>query len=258
MINTFREVYRYREMLKNLVRKDLRTRYKGSVLGFFWTFLNPLLQLVVYTIVFSTVMRIGVDKFYIFLFVGLVPWTFFSSSILAGANSIVANSNLIKKIYFPKIIIPIAVVNTNFVNMIFTLIIVFISLIFSGIGIDFKIIYLPFVLAIEYVLVLSITVLIASLTVYLRDLEHIFSILLMAWFYLTPIVYPLEMIPEKFLIYFKTNPMFYIINSIRDILFYHNTPDIENLVLICLLSIGLLVISIFLFIRLEKGFAEEI
>ena len=97
-----KELYDYREMISNLVKKDLKVRYKGSVLGFLWTFLNPLLQLVVYTIVFSTIMRVDIDKYYIYLFVGLIPWIFFASSIQVGAVSIMMNKDLIKKIYFPK------------------------------------------------------------------------------------------------------------------------------------------------------------
>ena len=99
-MNNLKEVYKYREMIFNLVRKDLRTRYKGSFLGFLWTFVNPLLQLVVYTLVFSTIMRVNVDKFYIYLFVALVPWIFFTSSIQGGATSILSGADLIKKIYF--------------------------------------------------------------------------------------------------------------------------------------------------------------
>ena len=112
-----KELYDYREMLSNLVKKDLKVRYKGSVLGFLWTFLNPLLQLIVYTIVFSTIMKVNIDKFYIYLFIGLIPWLFFATCTQAGSTSILMNKDLIKKIYFPRIILPISTVNSAFMNM---------------------------------------------------------------------------------------------------------------------------------------------
>lgn len=124
-MNSLKELYNYREMLFSLVRKDLRTRYKGSVLGFLWTFLNPLLQLCVYTIVFSVILRSDVPKYYIHLFVALVPWLFFATSIQGSSASIIGSKDLIKKVYFPRIIIPISVVNAAFMNMLFTMIVVF-------------------------------------------------------------------------------------------------------------------------------------
>lgn len=102
-----KEIYNYRQMIFRLVRKDLRGRYKGSVLGFFWTFLNPLLQLLVYTMVFSVIMRSGIDKYYLFLFVALVPWIYFSSSLTGGATSIPGSGDMVKKIYFPRDVMPI-------------------------------------------------------------------------------------------------------------------------------------------------------
>ena len=112
-----KELYAYREMIISLVRKDLRGRYKGSVLGFLWTFINPLLQLMVYTIVFSVILRAGIDKFYLFLFVALVPWIFFSSAVTGGATSILSQQDMVKKIYFPRQVLPISYVTSSFVNM---------------------------------------------------------------------------------------------------------------------------------------------
>lgn len=258
MFKKIKEVYSYKEMLLNLVRRDLRTRYKGSILGFFWTFLNPLLQLIVYTIVFSEIMRIDIENFYLYLFIGLVPWTFFQSSILGGAGSIIVNKDLVKKVYFPKEVIPISVVTTNFMNMMYTMAIVFLAILFSGLGFNLKILVLPLILFIEYVLVLGITLIVSALTVYFRDLEHIFGILLMAWFYLTPIVYPLDMVPDNYLHLFKLNPMTHIIVAYRDILFYNQVPDYETLVSILSYAGIFLVVGFGVFSCLERGFAEEI
>ena len=131
-MRTLKELYQYREMIFSLVRKDLRGRYKGSALGFLWTFLNPLLQLVVYTIVFSTFFPTNIDQFYIFLFIGLVPWLFFNTSLVGGSTSVVTQENLIKKIYFPRQVLPISYVTSAFVNMLLTFIVIFAVLLISG------------------------------------------------------------------------------------------------------------------------------
>lgn len=257
-MNSLKELYTYREMLFNLVKKDLRTRYKGSVLGFFWTFLNPLLQLIVYTFVFSVVMRAGIEKYYIYLFVALVPWIFFSTSLTSSSASIIANKDLIKKIYFPRIIIPMAVVNGAFMNMLFTMIVVFVALIFSGIGISWYIILLPIIMVLEYLLVLGLAFVISALNVYFRDLEHILGILTMAWMYATPILYDIDMVPQNLQSLFELNPMTPIVLAFRDILYYKTMPDLSHMGLILIWSIGFIVLGYFIFNKLQKGFAEEL
>ena len=123
-----RELYEYREMIFSLVKKDLRGRYKGSVLGFLWTFINPLLQLVVFTLVFSVIMKAGYEQYYMFLFVALVPWMFFASSVQDGSTSILREKDMVKKIYFPREVLPIATVTSGFVNMLLTFIVIFAAL----------------------------------------------------------------------------------------------------------------------------------
>lgn len=253
-----KELYNYREMMYNLVRKDLRTRYKGSVLGFLWTFINPLLQLIVYSIVFSNIMRVNVEKFYIYLFVALIPWLFFTTSILGGATSILSSKDLIKKIYFPRLIIPLSTVNAAFMNMIFSMAVVFIVLIVSGIGLSKYIFLLPVILLLEYLFALGLSFIFAALNVYFRDLEHILGIVTMAWFYLTPIVYTVDMIPEKYLGLFYLNPMVHIIIAYRDILYYKQMPYLETLGSIFLWSIGFIIIGYVVFQKLQKNFVEEL
>lgn len=258
MIEDIKEIYRYREMLKNLVKKDLRTRYKGSFLGFLWTFINPLLQLVVYTVVFSTIMRMNIDKFYMFLFVALIPWIFFSTSVQVSAGSIIANKDLVKKIFFPRIVIPLSVVTSGLMNLLFSFIIVFIALMVSGIGIHQSIVYLPIVIIVEYIITLGFSLLVACINVYFRDLEHILGILIMAWFYLTPIIFPVDMIPKEYLKYFFLNPMTPIIIGFRDILYYGKSPDFISLGISFIIAILMTVFSLFVFEKLQKNFAEEI
>ena len=131
-----KEIYQYRQMIFSLVKKDLRGRYKGSVLGFLWTFINPLMQLVVYTFVFTYIMKAGIDKYYLYLFVALIPWIFFSSAITGGSSSIVAQKDLIKKIYFPREVIPISYVTSCFVNMLLCFLIIFPVMVISGISLN--------------------------------------------------------------------------------------------------------------------------
>ena len=131
-MNKLKEIYEYRLMIYSLVKRDLRGKYKGSVLGFMWTFVNPLLQLLVYNMVFSIIMKAGVDKFYLYLFVGLIPWLFFSAAITGGSTCIIAQKDLIKKIRFPREIIPISFVTSQFVNMLLSFIVVIIVSVVSG------------------------------------------------------------------------------------------------------------------------------
>ena len=188
-MHAIKDLYEYRQMIFSLVRKDLRGRYKGSVLGFFWTFLNPLLQLVVYTAVFSYVLRVNIDKYYLYLFVGLIPWMFFSSSMTGGAASILAQKDLIKKIYFPREVIPISYVTSCFVNMLLTFLVIFAVVLISGVGLNpLALLCLPIVMVVEYIMALGIAMLTSAVTVYFRDLEHILGIVSMAWMYMTPIM----------------------------------------------------------------------
>ena len=161
-----KEIYQYRQMIFSLVKKDLRGRYKGSVLGFLWTFINPLMQLVVYTFVFTYIMKAGIDKYYLYLFVALIPWIFFSSSITGGSSSIVAQKDLIKKIYFPREVIPISYVTSCFVNMLLCFLIIFPVMVISGISLNpLALLCLPVIMIVEYFLALGMAMLSSAVTV---------------------------------------------------------------------------------------------
>lgn len=258
-MKTIKELYAYREMIVSLVRKDLRGRYKGSVLGFLWTFINPLLQLVIYTIVFSVILRAGIDKFYLFLFVALVPWIFFSSAITGGSTSIISQQDMVKKIYFPRQVLPIAYVTSSFVNMLLCFCVIFAVLLVGGTGINFKaVLYLPIIMIVEYILALGIGLLSAALTVYFRDLEYILGIVTMAWMYLTPIMYDVDMIPNEFKVIFNLNPMTPIIVAYRDILYYKRIPELFTLYHAAILGVAILGIGSVVFSKLQRNFAEEL
>lgn len=247
-------------MIFSLVRKDLRGRYKGSVLGFLWTFINPLFQLIVYTIAFSFILPSAIDKYYLHLFVALIPWIFFSSSIQGGANSIMASKDLVSKIYFPREVIPISYVTSCFVNMLLTFIIIFIVVIISGVGLNpMAIACLPIVMIIEYFMALGLALLFSAITVFFRDMEHILSIVTMAWIYLTPVLFPIDMISDETVRkLFYLNPMTPVIVAYRDILYHAKVPDFSTLILAAGFSVLCMVIGCLVFSKLKKHFAEEL
>lgn len=264
-----KELYDYREMIFSLVKKDLRGRYKGSVLGFLWTFINPLLQLVVYTLVFSIILPSGYPQYYLFLFVALVPWMFFASSIQDGSISILREKDMVKKIYFPREVLTISTVTSGFVNMILTFIVIFIVLFISGKGLNFAaILYLPIVMIVEYILCLGFALIVASLTVYLRDLQYILGIIVMALQYLTPVMFGSEKVENAvqgmgqlgvliLFVYDKLNPMTPIIKIYRQILYYKEVPDISTLLIALIMGIVFILVGELLFKKLQKGFAEN-
>lgn len=258
-MNKFREIYQYRTMVTSLIQRDLRGRYKGSALGFAWTFLNPLLQLAVYTVVFSVIMRAGIEDYYLFLFTALIPWIFFSSSLTGGAGCILAQKEMVKKIYFPREVLPISLVTCQLVNMFFSFIVVFAVLLVSGKGINITVVpYLIPVILVEYMLALGIAFITSAVTVYLRDLEHILMIVSMAWQFLTPVMYSIDMVPENIRPVFYLNPMSSVIIAYRDILYYKQAPHLGTLLLAVVLGAGLLLVGWFIFGKLEKHFAEEL
>lgn len=257
-MNTFKEIYEYRTMITSLIQRDLRGRYKGSVLGFAWTFLNPLLQLGVYTLIFSVIMRAGIEDYYLFLFVALVPWMFFSSSIAGGATSISGQSAMVTKIYFPREVLPISYVTCQLVNMLLTFIVVFAVLLLSGKGINLMAcLFLPIVIIAEYLLALSFTMIASAVTVYFQDMAHILGIVTMAWQFLSPVMYSIEQVPEEIRPVFYLNPMTHIIIAYRDIFYYKQIPKLETLISGFVFSVVLLIIGWALFGKMKRHFAEE-
>lgn len=254
-----KELWQYREMIASLVKRDLKSRYKGSVLGFLWMFLNPLLQLLVYTIVFSTIMRMGIDKFYLFLFVALVPWLFFSTCLSAGTGVVFSQQDMVKKIYFPREVLPISFTISQFVNMLLSFIVIFVVIFISGIAINgIALLYLPLIMIIEFILALGTTYLVSALNVYFRDLEHILSIISMAWMYLTPVIYPVDMVPGHLVKLFYLNPMTSITIAYRDILYYGRVPEMGTLVNAVIMGVAILIIGQLVFSKLQRHFAEEL
>lgn len=259
MLERIREIFQYSDMVSSLVKRDLRGKYKGSVLGFLWTFINPLCQIIVYTIVFSVIINNNLDKFYVYIIVGMIPWLFFDMSLRIGSGSIRYQGDMIKKIYFPREVLPLSCVTANFINMLFCFIIVFAVLFISGVGVSLKaLFFLPLVMLLQYIMVLGFTLIVASVTVYFKDMEHIVTVILMAWIYLTPILYPLETIPDKVRWIFMLNPMTAIIESYHHILYWKAIPQFKLLLYAAVVSIVVLIIGELIFKKLDDNFAEEL
>ena len=250
-------------MIFGLVHRDLRGRYKGSALGFFWTFLNPFLQLIVYTIVFNVIFTSGIEKYYIFLFVGLVPWIFCSTCLSAGCGCVVSASNMVTKIYFPREVLPISFTLASFVNMLYCFIVIFAVIFFTGFGFNFvALLYLPAVFLVELFLCIGITLFVSAVTVYVRDIEHIMGIIAMLLQFMSPVMYSIDRIDEKFtgkiLKLYMLNPMVHILECYRQILYYKKIPDLSTLFGAVVFGFVFLFIGEFAFSKLQKGFAEEL
>lgn len=254
----FKSLYEYRELLKTSISKDIRGKYKNSVLGILWSFLNPLLQIAVYAIVFPLIMRNNLPNYTVFLCCGLIPWNFFSSAISRTSFTMIENGNIIKKVYFPREVLPLSVVTSEAVNFIISTIIILAFVLGYGMGISKFIIFYPLVLIVQYLLLIGISFIVSSITVYFRDLQHFISIILQLLFYATPIVYAPNTIPESFQWILKYNPMTYIINGYRDIFYYQQTPDIKALLMVLGICIAICLVGYIIFNKLQRRFAEEI
>lgn len=257
-MKVFKELYNYRELLKTNIKKEIRGKYKGSWLGILWTFLNPLLMLAVYAFVFPYILRVNVDNYTIFMIVALIPWNFFTTAVQSGTGCVVANGNILKKVYFPREIIPISITTSQLVNFLITCIIMFVFILFSGVGFSVHLLLFPILVLIQYILALAITFILSALTVFVRDIDHFVSVILTLGFYGTPIVYQASMLPEKFQWVLKLNPMAQLVEAYRSILYYHQLPDLLILSIWAILSIILLIVGYLVFKKLEKSFVEEL
>lgn len=257
MIKLFHELYNYREFLRTSVKKEIRGKYKKSFLGVLWSFLNPLLMLLVYAIIFPIILKSPEKNYVMFLMTALIPWNFFTTVVTQGTGVIIANGNILKKVYFPREILPISIVTSGLVNFLISCLIIFIFLIFTGIGFSVYVLFLPLIILIQYVLLLGIVFILSSITVYLRDLEHIIGVIILVLFYATPIVYSASTFPERYSWVFKLNPMAYIVTAYRDVLYYKQMPDITGLIIISVFSLILLLFGCRIFGKLQKNFAEE-
>ncbi|MGV3519119.1 ABC transporter permease [Luteitalea sp.] len=265
MFHNLRQLVRYRALIQSLVTRELKARYRGSVLGFFWSFINPLLLLVVYSFVFTVVLPgthpPEIEPYALFLFCGILPWTWFSSSLTEAANSLMAGGNLIKKVLFPAEILPIVAVLSNMMHFFFGLPILLAFLIWFRPTISFvEVLWFPVVVAVQLLFTLGLSLLLAALTVHFRDIKDILSNLLTLWFFATPIIYPMHLAPgtiSKAVL--NANPFSHFAVSYQEILFYDGPfGHWKWLLAIFVASVLLFLLGYFLFDRLRDSFAEEV
>ena len=257
-VKLVQDLKNYREFLKSNVKKDIRGKYKGSFLGILWSFINPLLSVLVYAIVFPYIMRIKVENYLIYLITGIIPWTFFTSSINMGIISVLSNANMIKKVYFPRIILPISTVTSCLVNFLISCIIILLFCIGSGLGLSINLLWLPLIAVIQYVMLLGFTFILSAIEMYMRDIEHIVNFVLSMAFYVTPILYTPDIFPTQLSWVLKINPMAYIVNAYRSIFFYKEMPDMIGLGIVGIFSVVIFFVGYVIFEKLQKGFAEEV
>lgn len=257
-LNIFRNLYNYRELLRTSVKKDVGGKYKNSFLGVLWSFVNPLLQIAVYAIIFPLIMRNGQPHYTLFLCSALIPWTFFSTVIIRSSSTMIENANIIKKVYFPREILPISVVTSEAVNFVISTILIVGFAIFEGVGLSRFLIFYPIVLIVQYILLIGISLVVSSITVYIRDMQHIIGVLMQLLFYITPIVYNVDSIPADFSWILKYNPMTYFINAYRSMFYLHQMPEMKPLLVLLIIGIANCILGYLIFNKLQKKFAEEL
>lgn len=257
-INKVKEIYRYRHMLTTLVKQDINGRYKGSIFGFLWTLLNPLFMLLVYSIVFQFVFKSDIENYSIYLFICLMPWNAFSNMIAVGTTCVSNNASILKKVYFPREVLPLSVIISNTIQYFFSVIIIFIALLVSGVGITWHALLLPLVVLVQITFAFGIVLMLSAANVYVRDVQYMMSPIMMIWMYASPILYSITMVPEQWLWLYKLNPMVTILQGYQSILYNQTLPDFKALGIVFAISLGICVIGYLVFNKLQKRFAEEV
>jgi ABC-2 type transport system permease protein len=253
-------VWKYRELLRELVGREIKAKYKQSILGYAWVVLVPLVHLSVLTVVFSFLVRIqtGGIPYPVYLFVALVPWMFTSNSITAATASLLSNSQLITKIYLPREIFPLSSVIAKSLDLGLSVIILLIIMLIFGVKLQSSIIYLPVIFVVQLLLILGVSLILSAINVFYRDVENILGIFLMVWMYLTPIIYPPEIIPSNLTAIFNLNPMMGIINAYRNVLLHGVAPPLSSFLYSSVFSIVIFFVGFVYFRKRSRYFADVI
>ena len=264
MLHNLVRLLRHRSLIQSLVARELKARYRGSVLGFFWSFINPLLLLLVYWFVFSVVLPgirpIDIEPYALFMFCGLLPWTWFSSSVLEASNVLIAGGNLIKKVLFPAEVLPVVTVLANMIHFLLGLPIIAAALVYFAVPVrPLELLWLPVVVLVQLFFTLGLALIVSSLTVHFRDLKDILGNLMTFWFFATPIIYPMSLAPPSGKVLLDLNPFTHLVISYQEILFYDGPfGHWKWLLALGGMSIVLFLLGYFLFDRLRDSFAEEV
>ncbi len=265
----FGELWLYRDLLRNLVVRDLKVRYRNSVLGVLWSLGNPILMMMVFTFVFTVMTGFArAENFPVFVLCAILPWNFFSSSVIGSIRSVVDNASLVNKIYFPREVLPMSVVWANLVNFLMSLLVLFGLIFVFSIPFTRWLLLLPLVIAVQIIFTVGFSLILATANVFYRDTQIIMEVVMQAWFFMTPIFYPVEILPRNYEIFGMTfdvwrwvnilNPMASIIANYRVILYSGAAPDFYFFMRTLLTSLAVFGIGSLVFYRYSRRFAEEI
>ena len=255
------ELYQYRELIKNLTLRDIKLKYKGSILGYLWSLINPLMMMVVYYFVFVKVFKTeGIPNFPVYILVGILPWMFFQGSLMVSTQSISSNAGLIKKIYFPREIFPLTNIFSNFYTYVTAMPIILLALIIFKIKFTPYLLLLPVVLFFFILMTTGFCLALSALNVIYRDVQHFVEIIFMAWMYMTPIVYSIYTVPENLRPFLYLNPLTSVINCIRNSTMngMYGTFNWGEFAIVVVSSLVILYIGQTIFSKIHKRFAEEI
>lgn len=258
IVNHLKELYDYRNLIWQLAWSEFKLRYKNSILGYLWSLLEPMLMLLVLYMVFSNLMRVQVEYYQLFLLLGIILWSFLSRATTIGMFSIVGKPGMVKKIYFPRDIFVISSCITALLMTIFESIVFVMFMIIFSVPVSINLVYVPLILSCLFIISLGLSLALSALNVYYRDVQFIWQVLLQIGFYITPIIYTIDIFPENLQKFILLNPVARILNSARDTIIYSSPAKTEDLLFMILSSIVFLLVGYILFSRFEPGFAEEI
>ncbi|WP_442956386.1 ABC transporter permease [Paenibacillus sp. YIM B09110] len=254
-LKTFQQ---YSYLLSLLVKKEVKKKYKGSFLGILWSLLNPLLHMLVLMLVFSTLFDTSIHNFPVYMLCGFLLFNFFSSSTMSSMNSMISASSLINKIYIPKYIITLSTILSNFIFFVISLIDLLAIMLITRMEITINILYVPLYLILLLLFSSGISLILATVTVFFRDVEHIYGVLLVALQFTSAIFYPTSIIPDEFQFVLQYNPILYYIEGFRDVLYSGIAPDITNILVCFILAIVSMIVGLFVFEKKQNKFILHI
>jgi ABC-type polysaccharide/polyol phosphate export permease len=255
-IHIVKIIWLRRSLIVELVKREVKLRYRGTWLGFLWSLLNPLIMTVVYTVVFVYFFRVSTPNYSVFLFCALLPWNWFSEAIMSGTDCFVGRAGFVRDAIFPTAILPVSLIGSSMMNYVFSLPILLIALLAFRVPFSWSLLTLPLIMAVQFLFTLGIVFILGTFNVFFRDLRYIVQNLLMALFFLTPIMYDINTIPERFWILLKLNPMEHIINDYRSIFYYNTWPDWGDTGIVVAISLVFIVLGIWAFETHRESFAE--
>lgn len=245
---------RFTPLLRELVVRDIKVRYRHSVLGLLWTVLNPLLMMVVITIVFSSLFKQNIPNFPIYYLSGSLIFSFNSESTTTALHSIISNASLIKKVYIPKYLFPFSNVLSGLVNLGFSLIAMFIVMLVTRAPFHVTLLLLPIPIFYAFLFASGMGILLSAVTVYFRDIAHFYSVFILAWTYFTPVFYPVEILPDAVMKLMQCNPMYHLVAYMRDLVLYGTFPSMKENLLCSCMGVGMLVLGLFVFYKKQDNF----